>query len=117
MNESDYEVALRSEFDAEPGSFLLQLRTDLTWDTVAFSRLVSCMEACAAAHVGVSALPRWIAEGFWFCGYFVQEWSSHNDFPRKHPADYYAAAYERLRDLAYWLFVGESPSALPLPPL
>lgn len=117
MNESEYEPTLRAEFDAEPGSFLARLRSEFTWDTVAFSCLISCMETCAAAHVGALSLPRWIAEGFWFCSYFVQEWSSHSDFPREHASDYYAAAYERLRSLAFWLFVGESPSTLPPPPL
>lgn len=117
MNAHDYEPILRAEFAAEPNTFLIRLRCELVWDRVAFSRLVSCMEACAVAHVGVPALPRWIAEGFWYCGYFVQEWSSHPDFPREHSPDYYAAAYERLRDLAYLLFIGKSPRATALPPL
>ena len=111
------ESQLRAEFDAEPGSFLARLRGEVTWDTAAFSRLISCMEGCATAYAGATSLPRWIAEGFWFCSYFVKEWSSHADFPRKHASSYYAAAYERLHALAFWLFIGESPSTLPLPPL
>jgi len=117
VNQPDYEAMLRSEFSAEPGSFLLRLRSELTWDTVAFSRLVSCMEVCAAAYGGASSLPRWLAEGFWYCSHFIQEWSSHASFPREHAPDYYTAAHERLRNLAYWFFVGESPSTSPLPPL
>lgn len=117
VNQPDYEAILRSEFSAEPGSFLLRLRSELTWDAVAFSRLASCMEVCAAAYGGASSLPRWLAEGFWYCSHFIQEWSSHASFPREHAPDYYTAAYERLRNLAYWFFVGDSPSTSPLPPL
>ena len=117
MNPNKYEPLLRSEFQESSNSFLLQLRCSFTWDRAAFSRLISAMEACAAAHEGVSTLPRWIAEGFWYYGYFVQEWSSHPNFPREHPPEYYEAAYERLRDLAYWLFIGQSPLTKSFPPL
>jgi hypothetical protein len=115
--ESEDEPTLQSEFYAEPGSFLLRLRIDLIWDTVAFSRLVSCMEACAAEYSRAWSLPRWIAEGFWYCSHFIEDWSSHPNFPREHDRGYYAAAYKRLRDPTYWLFKGESPGMTPLPPL
>jgi hypothetical protein len=108
--ESEHHSTLQSEFSAEPGSFLLQLRIELTWDTIAFSRLTSCMEACAAEYSRAWSIPRWIAEGFWYCSHFIEDWSTHPNFPRDHDPDYYTAAYKRLRDLAYWLFKGESPS-------
>jgi len=54
-------------------------------------------------------IPRWIAEGFWYLGWFVRDWSEHPNFPRQHDHTYYAHAYERLHDLASWLFIGQSP--------
>lgn len=117
MNSDDYEPRLRAEFVEAEHSFLLQLRCELTWNTAAFSRLIVAMEACASAHAGTDTLPRWVAEGFWYYSYFVKEWSSHPNFPREHDPSYYEAAHERLRDLAYWLFVGKSPYIKPLPPL
>lgn len=117
MNPEDYESILRAEFDAEDGSFLIQLRCDLTWDRAAFSRLVAAMEACAGQHEGCSTLPRWIAEGFWYCSHFIADWSSHPSFPREHPPEYYEAAYERLHDLAFWFFFGQHPLTKPFSPL
>lgn len=103
------EEILRAEFAAENGSFLLLLRTELTWDTAAFERLTAAMlEVVRTAEHG-DKIPRWLAEGFWLLDTFVSDWSSHASFPRPLPSEYYAAAYARLHDLAYWLFVGENP--------
>src|SRR2546423_2120934 len=104
---NDYEPILRREFNAEEGSFLLQLRCSLVWDKTAFARLVIEMEKCAVAHEGQDVIARWIAEGFWYLETFVPEHSRHPAFPRPHGETYYESAYERLRDLSYWLFVGE----------
>ena len=106
---TEYESILRSEFTAEDGSFLLRLRCDLIWDQAAFSRLVLAMEHCTAAHAGRESIERWVAEGFWYLEQFTPDWSTHPNFPRPHGEKYYEAAYQRLRDLSYWLFVGESP--------
>ena len=100
---------LRSEFDAADGSFLLQLRCDLHWDQTAFARLTDAMLAYASGRDSSADIPRWLAEGFWYVDWFVREWSTHPSFPREHEQTYYEAAYERLHDLAYFLFVGESP--------
>lgn len=100
---------LRSEIDAKPGSFLLKLRTDLEWDHVAFSRLVRAMHEYVAMAEHGGTIERWIAEGFWYLGHFVRDWSQHPNFPRPLPSEYYESAYERFHDLAYWLFHGESP--------
>jgi hypothetical protein len=107
---TEYKPILRHEFTAADGSFLLQLRCDLTWDQAAFSRLVLAMEQCAAAHAGRDVIERWVAEGFWYLEQFVPDWSTHPNFPRPHGEKYYEAAYQRLRDLSYWLFVGDSPN-------
>lgn len=110
----NWETVLKHELGHEDegnggGSFLLRLRCDLEWDRAAFTRLIDAMQSCAKAHEGCDTLPRWIAEGFWFVSYFVKEWSSHPDFAKSFNNAYYEAAYERLGDLAYWLFHGESP--------
>jgi hypothetical protein len=54
-------------------------------------------------------LDRWMAEGFWYVPSFVRDWTTHPNFPRIHNAEYYQKAYQRLDDLAYWFFFGESP--------
>jgi hypothetical protein len=100
---------LRHEFDAEEGSFLLQLRCDLRWDREAFGRLVGSMQSYLQHRSDLERIPRWIAAGFWFLSWHVKDWSSHPDFPRPFAAEYYESAYERLHDLAYWCFFGESP--------
>lgn len=99
----------KTEFDAEPGSFLLRLRTELEWDQAAFTRLVETMHAYVSATKYGDTLERWIAEGFWYLSHFVRDWSQNPDFTRPFPAEYYEAAYERLHDLAYWLFHDERP--------
>ena len=100
---------LRNEFGAEDGSLLIQLRCDLEWDKAAFSRLVDGMHSYVSQQDPASKLERWIAHGFWYLDNFVEHWTQHPSFPREHEAEYYASAYKRLHDLAYWLFAGESP--------
>ena len=102
--------ALRDEFNAEKGSFLLQLRCDLLWDPAAFRRLTREMLAYAQTREPESDLPRWVADGFWYASWYVKSWSEHPNFPRPLPAEYYEAAYERLSDLAFWVFTGQCPS-------
>lgn len=107
--ESDYQLTLRREFEAEEGSFLLKLRGDLEWDCAAFARLVEAMQACCCDTQGSANLARWQAEGFWYLSWFVRSWISHPNFPRVHPEAYYERALERLDNLAYWYFIGERP--------
>lgn len=100
---------LRHEFEAEEGTFLLQLRCDMHWDRDAFRRLVDAMQGYLESQRDDEHLPRWIAEGFWFLGHFVKEWSSHPRFSRPLAQGYYEAGYRRLHDLGWWLFMGASP--------
>jgi hypothetical protein len=100
---------LREELEASDGSFLLSLRTDLTWDPSAFDRLIAAMLEVVQARDPEEPIPRWMAQGFWFVDWFVKEWSQHPNFPRPHSAQYYQRAYERLHDLAFYLFMGTSP--------
>ncbi len=106
---TDYRTELRQEFEAADGSFLLRLRCQLEWDGAAFSRLVTAMEACCQETAGADSLERWQAELFWYIPDFVRSWTTHPNFPRVHPEEYYEQAYQRLDDLAFWYFMGESP--------
>ena len=109
MGMNDYRDVLQREFDAEEGSFLIQLRPGLVWDRAAFSRLVLAMEACCKDHEGRESIDRWIAVGFWYLSWSVKDWATHPNFPKDEPPEYYEKAFKRLFDLAYWFFCGESP--------
>jgi hypothetical protein len=101
--------ALRREFSAEDGTFMLRIRVDLVWDRDAFSRLATTMQRYCEQHAKEETCERWVAFGFWYLSWFVQSWTTHPNFPRPGPPEYYDMAYERLSDLAYWCFLGESP--------
>lgn len=100
---------LRCEFDAEENSFLIKLRCDFYWDKDAFERLTEAMRDYCYESQEKNLLERWIAEGFWFISHFVKDHSLHPSFPRPYAPEYYEKAYERLDDLAYWFFFGQSP--------
>lgn len=97
--------ALLAETVAE-GGFLLRLRCELEWDREAFARLVDAMRVYAAGQVDASLLEREAAGVFWYAEWFVPQWASHPDFPREFAPEYYARAFDELRDLAIELFVG-----------
>jgi hypothetical protein len=105
----DYLQILKHEFDAEEDSFLTQLRCNFYWDKNAFGRLTNAMKICCENYDKKELLERWMAEGFWFVQYFVKSHTSHPDFPKPYAPVYYEKAYERLDDLAYWFFLGQSP--------
>lgn len=105
---AEWATILRSELDAEDGSFLLRLRCELVWDDAAFARLTGAMEACCAAVEGCEQVERWQANGFWYLSWFVRDWVGHPSFPRQHADEHYASACSRLEELAYWFFFGES---------
>ncbi|MEV6330201.1 hypothetical protein [Streptomyces sp. NPDC051909] len=97
---------LEHEFRNEPGSFLLRLRCDLVWDRDAFSRLESAARAVCERLEDAETLPRWLAVGYYQLATEVPAWTSHPDFPRPEPREYYDACIERLTDLADWFFHG-----------
>ncbi len=100
-------IALRHEFEAADGTFLLHLRSGApAWDRAAFSRLERAMRLACELYEGRADLPRWAAEGFYDISHFVAEWTSHPDFPRPEPMQYHQDCIERLRDLADWFFRG-----------
>ena len=102
------EEVLKKEFEGEEGSFILKLRCELNWDKNAFSSLASSMCDVAEKYKGKQSIPTWIAHGFWFFDTWVKEWTSHPDFPRPEK-EYYENSIELIHDLAYYLFIGESP--------
>ena len=57
---------------------------------------------------GSESVELWIANGFWYCDTWVSAWTSHPNFPRPEESEY-ENAIELLRDLAYFLFMSESP--------
>ena len=121
MGDVDYSTVLWHEFNAEEGSFLLQLRCDFVWDRAAFTRLTEAMLACCQAYdedkqqstvlrqvSDPMYVPRWLADGFWYVATYVEGHTAHPAWKEKIAADpsYYNRAYERLRDLADWFFSG-----------
>ncbi|GIJ31657.1 hypothetical protein [Micromonospora sediminimaris] len=91
---------LRSEFGADDGSFLLQLRIDLTWDRAAFARLAAAMRVVCERYDRREAPDRWLVEGFRSIPSWVAGHTAHPSFPRPEPESYYVASLDRLRDLA-----------------
>lgn len=102
----DWKSILQNEFSAAEGSFLLQTRCDLVWDADAFDRLITAMEACCRATVGEETLDRWVADGFWYISWFVENWTTHpnSQSHQSKPKEYYEAAYLYLFNLASWYF-------------
>ncbi len=99
---------LKNEFDGEEGSFLLKLRCELDWDWDAFQRLTSAMYEVAKIVCYQNSIETWITHGFWFCDTWIREYTTHPDFP-KPEKQAHEDALELIHDLAYFLFVGESP--------
>lgn len=101
----NYFEILKNEFEAGDDSFLINLRCGLTWDKEAFIRLVTAMETCCETVISEDKVERWLAEGFWYVPQFTKDWSSHQNFPKEHPPEYYEAAYYLLNVLAERFFV------------
>lgn len=99
---------LRSEYSAEPGSFLLTARVERRWDPEAFQRLQRAMLEVCREVSGHDSIERWIADCFWYVEGFVREDCAHPAFPQPVPG-YYEAAKRRTFDLSSWLFTGQCP--------
>jgi hypothetical protein len=98
---------LRREFSADQGTFLLGLRGEgLEWDKAAFSRLEKAMRSACEHFQDSHQLDRWMAEGFYYTSWFVRDWTSHPNFPRPEPDQYYEDCIRRIADLADWFFQG-----------
>jgi hypothetical protein len=109
MSSEEFLAVLNHEFNAEEGSFLLQLRCQGRWDWVAFARLTSAMEACCEHRREAETVERWVANGFWFCDVFVKEQARHSGMRLPGPPEDYERAFEQLAELAHWFFYDEHP--------
>ncbi|WP_370355246.1 hypothetical protein [Catenulispora sp. EB89] len=98
--------ALRSEYDADPGTFLYPGRIERTWDRDAYNRLQRTMREVCEELEGQDRIDRWIADAFWYAEGFVREEES---FPDPEPQEYFEDAKRRTFDLCSWLFSGQSP--------
>ncbi|WP_299767707.1 hypothetical protein [uncultured Dokdonia sp.] len=99
---------LKGELIAEEGSFLLELRTGISWNHNSFINLLKEAHKEYQNTKNDSELNREIAEGIWYISHFIKEWSSHENFPKVHSNEYYSKAYDLIHDIAYEYFMGES---------
>jgi hypothetical protein len=98
---------LRREFEAAPGTFTLGLRGGgLEWDKAAFSRFEKAMRWACERSQDEDRLDRWMADGFYETSWEVRDWTSHPNFPRPEPEQYYNDCIRRIADLADWFFRG-----------
>jgi hypothetical protein len=98
---------LKREFDAEEGSFLIQARCHANWDWDAFRRLTSAMYDVADEVRGQPTIETWIAQGFWFCETWIQDWTRHPNSTR--PPEAYRDAKGLVHELSSFLFTGLNP--------
>lgn len=86
--------------------FLIKLRIHLEWDAESFARLERAMTACCEAVQGETSVERWIAEGFWYVGWFVENWTSHEAWRADPARAAIDAGCNRLFELCNWFFTG-----------
>lgn len=101
-------MTLKDELNAEYGSFILELRTNLNWDHKSFINLISEINKECNRTKGNSKLSRDIASGIWYITTFIQSWVEHVNFPKKHTVEYYEKSFQLINDLAYSYFMSES---------
>ena len=99
---------LQCDYEDAKGAFLLQLRSRCEWDWNAFRRLTGAMYDVAEEVKGQPSIERWIAEGFWYCDWFISATVGHSDFAR-FPEDAYREGVELIHNLASLLFSGRNP--------
>ncbi|PIB30937.1 hypothetical protein BFP78_13200 [Gaetbulibacter sp. 5U11] len=102
------ELKLIDELNAENGSFILELRTELNWNHNSFINLVNKLNKEFKNTKNEKKLDREIACGIWYISNFIKDWSQHKNFPKKLTKEYYAKSYELINDLAYQYFMAES---------
>jgi hypothetical protein len=99
---------LIDELNAENGSFILELRTELNWNHNSFVNLISELNKEFEKTKNENKLNREIACGIWYISDFIKDWSQHENFPKKLTKEYYAKSYGLIDDLAYQYFMAES---------
>lgn len=94
-------MTLKDELNAENGSFLLELRTDLNWNHNSFINLLTEINNEYERTKANSNLSRDIACGIWYISDFIKNWAENKSFPKEYSAEYYEKAYELIFDLSY----------------
>jgi hypothetical protein len=105
----EYQEILKHEFGPSEDNFITSLRIKRGWDKDAFRKLVIAMGDYCKDHANTEVLERTIAHGIWYMEFFVENWTTRPNFPRKYTDSYYKTAYEIIHELAYWYFTGQSP--------
>lgn len=105
----DWRDTLRSEFQAEDGSFLAIAQDECRWDKDAFRDLVEAMRDCCVRCAEDEQLDRWMAHGFFYIPAFVRAWTQQPGFDRPGEA-YWQRAIALLEVLSHWFFWGEPPT-------
>lgn len=102
-------MTLEDELNAENGSFLLELRTDLNWNHDSFINLLTELNTeCKRTKENLN-LSRDTACGIWYISDFIKNWTEHQNFPKEFAEEYYEKAYQLINDLAYSYFMAETP--------
>jgi hypothetical protein len=101
-------LKLIDELNAENGSFILELRTELNWNHNSFLNLVNELNKEFEVTKNENKLNREIACGIWYISNFIKDWSQHENFQKKLTKEYYTKSYELINDLAYQYFMAES---------
>ena len=101
-------MELTSELNAKEGSFLLELRSGMSWDHQSFMNLITKLYAYCQSNKEAKLLERSMASPIWTMSVFVKSWAEHPNFPKQQSAEYYAKSYELLDDLLEFYINGYS---------
>ena len=102
------DLKLIDELKAEEGSFILELRTELSWNHNSFINLLNELNKEYKNSRNDKKLDREIACGIWYISNFIEDWSQHENFPKILPDSYYEKSYQLINDLTYQYFMAES---------
>ena len=101
-------MTLLEELNAEEGSFLLELRTNLAWNHHSFVKFLLQLEEYCVQNQNEANLNRAYASEICYISHFVKEWSTHEGFKSIQSEAYFELAYQLIHDLSYHYFIGES---------
>lgn len=102
-------MQLKDQLNAEDGSFLLELRTELNWNHQSFINLLTTLNTECIRTRDHTNISKEIASGIWYLSSFVKDWTLHKDFPKTYSKLYYETAYAIIDDLVYTYFMSEPP--------